>query len=46
MEAAAADELGPIDYLLIEWSDTEPTGEAAPLGFEIRRHPAGPWWSR
>jgi len=23
-------ELGPIDYLLIEWTDRQPTGEAAP----------------
>ena len=27
----APDELGPIDYLVIEWPDGEPTGEAAPL---------------
>ena len=27
----APDELGPIDYLVIEWPDQQPTGEAAPL---------------
>lgn len=24
------DEMGPIDYLVLEWTDTEPTGEAIP----------------
>jgi Family of unknown function (DUF6325) len=24
------DEMGPIDYLLVEWPDRQPTGEAAP----------------
>ncbi len=35
MEAAAIEELGPIDYLLIEWSDTEPTGEAIPIVLDL-----------
>jgi hypothetical protein len=33
-ESVSADELeeiGPIDYLIIEWPDRQPTGEAAPL---------------
>jgi Family of unknown function (DUF6325) len=25
------EEMGPIDYLLIEWPDRQPTGEAAPI---------------
>ena len=29
--AEPLDEMGPIDYLVIEWPDGEPTGEAAPL---------------
>lgn len=24
------DEMGPVDYLVLEWTDTEPTGEAIP----------------
>src|SRR5689334_14398231 len=28
-------EMGPIDYLLIEWRDAEPTGEAAPLLMDL-----------
>lgn len=28
-EEAQLDEMGPIDYLLIEWSEAEPTGEVA-----------------
>jgi hypothetical protein len=35
MEAADIDELGPIDYLLIEWSDSEPTGEAVPIVLDL-----------
>jgi hypothetical protein len=33
-ESVSADdieEMGPIDYLIIEWPDRQPTGEAAPL---------------
>jgi hypothetical protein len=29
--AETLDEMGPIDYLIIEWPDKQPTGEAAPL---------------
>ena len=28
-------EMGPIDYLLIEWRDAEPTGEAVPLLMDL-----------
>ncbi len=31
MSADELDEMGPIDYLVIEWPDRQPTGEAAPL---------------
>ncbi len=30
MSAEEFDEMGPIDYLLVEWPDRQPTGEAAP----------------
>jgi hypothetical protein len=30
MSADAVEELGPIDYLLVEWPDGKPTGEALP----------------
>ncbi len=35
MEAAAIDEMGPIDFVLIEWADSEPTGEAAPILLDL-----------
>ena len=31
MSADELEEMGPIDYLVIEWPDRQPTGEAAPL---------------
>ena len=31
MSADELEEIGPIDYLIIEWPDRQPTGEAAPL---------------
>lgn len=30
MSAEEFDEMGPIDYLLVEWPGRQPTGEAAP----------------
>ena len=30
MNGEALDEMGPIDYLIVEWPDRQPTGEAAP----------------
>ncbi len=30
MNGDALDEMGPIDYLIVEWPDRQPTGEAAP----------------
>ncbi|HEX5375687.1 MAG TPA: DUF6325 family protein [Solirubrobacterales bacterium] len=30
MNGEAFDEMGPIDYLIVEWPDRQPTGEAAP----------------
>jgi len=35
VEAAAFDEIGPIDFVLIEWPDSEPTGEAAPVLLDL-----------
>ncbi|HET6830094.1 MAG TPA: DUF6325 family protein [Solirubrobacterales bacterium] len=35
MEAADVEEMGPIDYVLIEWSDREPTGEAVPIVLDL-----------
>jgi dihydroorotase-like cyclic amidohydrolase len=29
------DEMGPIDYVLIEWPDRQPTGEAAPIVVDL-----------
>lgn len=29
-EESGAEELGPVDYVLVEWSDQQPTGEAIP----------------
>ena len=31
MSADELEEMGPIDYLIIEWPDRQPTGEAAPI---------------
>jgi hypothetical protein len=31
MAAEEISELGPIDYLVVEWSDQQPSGEVAPL---------------
>ena len=31
MSADELDELGPIDYLIVEWPGRQPTGEAAPI---------------
>jgi hypothetical protein len=31
VSAQELEEMGPIDYLLIEWPDRQPTGEAAPI---------------
>ncbi len=31
MSAEELEELGPIDYLIVEWPDRQPSGEAAPL---------------
>lgn len=30
MNGDVLDEMGPIDYLIVEWPDRQPTGEAAP----------------
>ena len=30
MSAGEIDEMGPIDYLVVEWPDKQPTGAAAP----------------
>ena len=35
MSADELDEIGPIDYLVIEWPDRQPTGEAAPLLLDL-----------
>ena len=35
MEAADVEEMGPIDYVLIEWADGEPTGEAVPIVLDL-----------
>ena len=35
MEAATVDEMGPIDFILVEWTDSEPTGEAAPIMLDL-----------
>jgi hypothetical protein len=31
VDASELDQMGPIDYLVVEWPDRQPTGEAAPL---------------
>lgn len=35
MSVAELDEMGPIDYVLIEWRDQQPRGEAAPLLMDL-----------
>jgi hypothetical protein len=35
VEAADIDEMGPIDFVLVEWADSEPTGEAAPILLDL-----------
>jgi hypothetical protein len=35
LEAATVDEMGPIDFILVEWTDSEPTGEAAPIMLDL-----------
>ncbi len=35
MEASDLEEMGPIDYVLIEWTDRAPTGEAAPIVLDL-----------
>jgi len=35
VEAADIEEMGPIDYVLIEWADSEPTGEAVPIVLDL-----------
>jgi hypothetical protein len=35
VEAADVEEMGPIDYVLIEWVDGEPTGEAVPIVLDL-----------
>ena len=35
MEAGELEGMGPIDYVLIEWPDDPPSGEAAPIVFDL-----------
>ena len=35
MSAEEFDEMGPIDYLVVEWPGRQPTGEAAPLLLDL-----------
>ena len=35
MASDEREELGPIDYVLIEWPDRQPTGEAAPIVVDL-----------
>ena len=35
MSTDELDEMGPIDYILIEWPDRQPTGEAAPIVVDL-----------
>jgi hypothetical protein len=35
MAATDAEQLGPVDYVLIEWSDRQPNGEIAPLVLDL-----------
>ena len=50
--AEQLDEMGPIDYVVLEWPGRQPSGEVAPLILDLRGprdHPASstsPSWSR
>lgn len=35
MSAEELDEMGPVDYLVVEWTGKQPTGEAAPLLLDL-----------
>jgi hypothetical protein len=35
MSTDELDEMGPIDYLIVEWPDRQPTGEAVPLLIDL-----------
>lgn len=35
MSTEALEEMGPIDYVLIEWPDRQPSGEAAPIVVDL-----------
>jgi uncharacterized membrane protein len=35
LNTEAIEEMGPVDYLVIEWPDEQPTGEAAPLLIDL-----------
>lgn len=35
MSTEELDEMGPIDYLVVEWPDRQPTGEAAPILLDL-----------
>jgi uncharacterized membrane protein len=35
MSAEELDEMGPVDYLVVEWPGQQPTGEAAPLLLDL-----------
>ncbi len=35
MGSDEVDEMGPIDYLIVEWPDRQPTGEAAPYLLDL-----------
>ena len=35
MEAGELEEMGPIDYVLLEWPDDPPDGEVAPIVFDL-----------
>ncbi len=35
MNAENVDEMGPIDYMVVEWPGKQPTGEAAPLLLDL-----------
>ena len=35
MEAEGLEGMGPIDYVLVEWPDDPPSGEAAPIVFDL-----------
>ena len=35
MSADELDEMGPVDYIVVEWAGKQPTGEAAPLLLDL-----------